>query len=90
MIIEPNKRISWDEYFSHEFFLIPKNEEKELQLKRVRRRESTIRKDIIGFDNIGKNGKMSVTYDNGDRYEGDFVDNILEGNGKYVYGNGDI
>ena len=69
--IEPNERISWDEYFSHKFFMIPENEEEEIKLKRKRYREHTIRKDIVGFAKKGKNGKQTITYDNGDKYEGD-------------------
>ena len=89
LIKEPNKRISWDEYFNHEFFKVPEDEKKELKLKRMRYREKTIKKEIIGFEIKGKNGKMVVTYDNGDKYEGDFVDNVKEGKGIYIYSNGD-
>jgi serine/threonine protein kinase len=81
LIIEPSKRISWDEYFGHKFFLTPENEEEEIKLKRKRYREHTIRRDIIGVEKKGKNGKMTITYDNGDKYEGDFVDNVKEGKG---------
>ena len=89
LVIEPNKRMSWDEYFSHKFFEVPDNEKKELKIKRLRKREQTIRKDIIGIVKKGKNGKMMVSYDNGDQYEGDFVENVKEGKGVYNYSNGD-
>ena len=89
LVIEQEKRISWDEYFKHKFFEIPENEEMEIKMKRLRHRESTIKRDIIGIEKKGKNGKMSITYDNGDKYEGDFVDNVKEGKGVYYYINGD-
>ena len=89
LVKDPSKRISWDEYFEHKFFEIPENEEKEIYQKRIRHRESTIRKEIIKIETKGKNGKMNVTYDNGDKYEGDFVDNVKEGKGIYYFSNGD-
>ena len=90
IVEEPSRRLSWDEYFEHPFFKIPENEEEEIKQKRMRQREKTIRKEIIGIEAKGKNGKMTVTYDNGDKYEGDFVDNVKEGKGIYYFSNGDI
>ena len=89
LVIEPNKRLSWDEYFEHKFFSTSEKEEKEIQLRRIRKRESLIKRDIIKIEEKGNNGKLSVTYDNGDKYEGDFVENIKEGKGIYFYLNGD-
>ena len=86
---DSKKRISWDEYFAHDFFKVPKDENEEIQVKRKRYREATIRRDIIGFEVKGKNGNMKITYDNGDVYEGNFVENVKEGKGIYKYSNGD-
>ena len=89
LVKDQNKRISWDEYFRHKFFLVPENEENEIKIKRQAYRAKTIKKEIIGKELKGKNGKMAITYDNGDKYEGDFVENVKEGKGTYDYSNGD-
>ena len=89
LVQEPHNRISWNDYFNHKFFEIPKDEIKEIKYKRLRYREKTIKKEIIGIQLKGKNGKMVITYDNGDKYEGEFVDNIKEGKGIYYFNNGD-
>ena len=92
--VDPNKRMSWGQYFKHKFFDVPDEEKKERNIKRLRFREKTIKvkKVLPGLDNkekLGKNGKMTITYDNGDKYDGEFVDNVKEGRGVYYYGNGD-
>ena len=93
LVIEPDNRMSWNEYFSHKFFEIPEEEQKEIAGKRQMNREKTIKRKVtIGIDkneNIGKNGRMIITYDNGDKYDGEFVDNVKEGRGVYNYFNGD-
>ena len=47
IVKEPSKRISWDEYFNHKFFEIPKKEEKEIVQKRTRQRESIISPHLV-------------------------------------------
>ena len=96
IVVDPNKRLSWDQYFKHKFFKVPEDERKERNIKRLRVREKTIRtkslviNSIIGIDKKGKNGKMIIHYDNGDKYDGEFLDNVKEGKGVYSYCNGDI
>ena len=89
LVLEPSQRLSWNEYFGHKFFLVPEDEEKEIKLKRKLYREHKIKKNIIGVEKKGKNGKQAVTYDNGDTYEGDFLNNVKEGKGIYNFSNGD-
>ena len=89
LVIEPNKRMSWDAYFKHRFFEVPDEEKKEQEIQRKRGREKTIKARGSVIEKKGKNGKMTITYDNGDKYEGEFVDNVKEGRGIYTYYNGD-
>ena len=89
LVYNPDDRLSWNDYFNHKFFEVPKEEENEIKIKRLRYREKTIKKEIIGIQLKGKNGKMRITYDNGDKYDGMFVDNVKEGKGIYYYNNGD-
>ncbi|TGM19742.1 hypothetical protein EHQ73_15830 [Leptospira meyeri] len=37
-----------------------------------------------------RNGKFQVQYENGDRYEGEFLEDVKHGSGIYQYSNGDI
>jgi hypothetical protein len=90
LVFDPNKRMTWKDYIHHKFFDVPKDEEKEIKIKRLMHRNKTIRKTIIGLRMQGKNGKMNITYDNGDKYDGEFVENVKEGKGIYYYNNGDV
>ena len=89
LVTDPNERISWNDYFQHKYFDITEDEKKEIIEKKRIEREQLIFKGPNEEEKIGKNGKMIITYNNGDKYEGDFVNNIKEGKGVYYYENGD-
>jgi len=59
-----------------------------MNMKR-KERENIIYNSLNGKQIIGENGKMIINYNNGDKYEGEYIDNIKEGKGIYYYNNGD-
>ncbi len=44
----------------------------------------------VNFRHGKPNGLGKLVYDNGDRYEGDFMNDMFHGQGKYNYANGDL
>ena len=89
LVIDVNDRISWNDYFGHKFFENTEDELKEIKDKKRIEREQLIFKPFNPSEKIGKNGKMAINYNNGDKYEGEFVNNVKEGKGIYLYENGD-
>ena len=98
---EPNKRMNWNDYFKHPFFEIKEEERKEFMERKIKKRKTLLgsltiqnpnclidddeKKESKGFE---RNGNMSVIYENGDKYTGNFVNNLKEGRGTMIYGNG--
>ena len=102
---EPNKRMNWNEYFKHPFFEIKEEERIQFEQKKIKKRKTIIKTNMVfpskelcneetnenkkmEVDNE-RNGNMSVIFENGDKYTGDFVHNIKEGKGYMLYSNGD-
>ena len=83
LVLEPNERISWKDYFNHKFFEITEDEIKEIIEKKKVERENLVLQTDEQSQKIGKNGKMTINYNNGDKYEGEFSNNIKEGKGIY-------
>ena len=76
LIEDPEKRISWDNYFNHRFFIIEDKKE-----------NNKIEENIINEQN--QNGEKNIIYNNGDKYIGDISNNKKEGYGTLFYINGD-
>ena len=100
---DEKKRISFDEFYSNDFFHneiyckinIPKKGNYEGKLKEGKRHGKGIMKYINGdiydgeWENDKKNGKGKYLYVNKDEYDGEWRNNKKNGKGKYIYINGD-
>ena len=100
IIKQPNQRMNWNEYFNHPFFEIKEEERIQFEQKKINKRKTIVRnfnyqeksvqkEEKIPNEEPIKNGKMNVVFENGDVYEGDFVNNIKEGYGIMSYNNGE-
>ena len=101
---DEKKRISFDEFYSNDFFHneiyceinIPKKGIYEGKLKEGKRHGKGKMKYNNGdiyegeWENDKKNGKGKYLYVNKDEYEGEWKNNKKNGKGKYIYINGDV
>ena len=100
IIKQANLRMNWNQYFNHPFFEIKEEERIQFEQKKIQKRKTIIRsfnypapeeKSTAKKPNKEpvKNGKMVVVFENGDKYDGEFVNNIKEGYGVMKYSNGE-
>ena len=73
LIEDPEKRISWENYFNHDENIIYNNGDK----------------FIGEISNNKKEGYGILYYINGDKYEGEFKNDLKDGIGTYYYNNGE-
>ena len=80
LIVDPNERLSWEDYFNHEFF---KDNKKEKEISKSKEKH-------IDIKNGDKDKKENVTlkFNNGDKYIGEYLNNKKEGYGILFYNNG--
>ena len=80
LIEDPNKRISWEDYFNHNFF----------QDNKIKKEISKSKEKHIDIKNGDKDKKENVTltFNNGDKYIGEYLNNKKEGYGILFYNNG--
>ena len=99
LIEDPEKRISWDNYFNHRFFIIEdKKENNKIEENIINEQNQNGEKNIIynngdkyigDISNNKKEGYGTLFYINGDKYEGAFKNDLKEGHGTYYYNNGE-
>jgi serine/threonine protein kinase len=88
LVVNPEKRISWDEYFDHDYFKIKiislsqKFKEGETELKRFKTNEYTYVGEVKA-NTLIRHGNGICYFDNGDRYEGEFINDEMKGKGTF-------
>ena len=89
LIADPNKRISWEDYFNHDYFkikiknLLLKFCEIETEIKRFKKKGEYTYVGEVKLNSQIRHGHGICYFDNGDRYEGEFKDDKIYGKGTF-------
>ena len=89
LVVDPDKRISWEEYFDHDYFKIKiislsqKFKEGETELKRFIKKNEYTYVGEVKTNTLIRHGNGICYFENGDRYEGEFVDDEMKGKGTF-------
>ena len=89
LVVDPNKRIGWEEYFNHDYFkikiknLLSKFSEIETELKRFTKKDEYTYVGDVKLNSQIRHGHGICYYNNGDRYEGEFKDDKIYGKGTF-------
>ncbi len=89
LIVDPDQRISWKDYFDHDYFklkiifLSPKFKQGETELKRFIKKDEYTYFGEVKVNTIIRHGNGICYFDNGDRYEGEFIDDEMKGKGTF-------
>ena len=73
LVKEPDKRISWENYFNHAFFENGNNKKET--------NENETKNEEDGIVNQNKKEIRNIEYNNGDKYSGEYLNNKKEGYG---------
>ena len=89
LIVDPNKRISWEDYFNHDYFkikiknLLLKFCDIETEMKRFTKKDEYTYVGEVKLNSQIRHGHGICYFNNGDRYEGEFKDDKIYGKGTY-------
>ena len=83
------KELSWEEYFDHDYFKIKiislsqKFKEGETELKRFIKKNEYTYVGEVKTNTLIRHGNGICYFENGDKYEGEFVDDEMKGKGTF-------
>ena len=89
LVVDPNKRISWEDYFNHDYFKIKfkcircKYSDNETELIRFKKKDEFTYVGEVKINTFIRHGNGICYYQNGDRYEGEYKDDKISGTGTF-------